>query len=115
MTPSGLVQAFLDLSVPVQLTITALGLGAIQQFRQGHIGRVGIFSAGALVLGTAYPIWSQLSEVWRIYAMIAVPFMGVAGLSYLSKTSLPSEFYKLALLLYGAAPVILVLVYGFPL
>lgn len=110
-----LVQEFLALPVPIQITIAALGLAAVQQYRQGHIGRVGIASAGALVIGTAYPIWGQLSEIWRIYAMVAVPFASIAGVSYLTGTSLPTEFYKIALLLYGAVPVILALVYGFPL
>jgi len=114
MIPSDLIGEFMELSVPLQLTIVALALAGVQQVRQGHIGRVGIVSAGVLVLGTAYPIWADLPEIWRMYAMIAVPFTGLAGVSYLTKTSLPSEFYKLALLLYGAAPVILALVYGFP-
>lgn len=115
MSIPGLAQEFFRLSVPLQATIAALGLAAVQQLRQGHIGRVGIVSAGAVVVGTAYPIWSQLTEIWRVYALVAVPFAFVAGISYLTKTSLPTEFYKIALLLYGGIPVILVLVYGLPL
>lgn len=115
MLPTDMIQAFLELSVRLQLTILALGIGAVQQFRQGHIGRVGIVSAGAIVLGTAYPIWSQLTGIWRIYAMVAAPFAFIAGISYITKISLFTGFYKIAYLLYGAIPVILVLVYGFPL
>ncbi|NHN46394.1 hypothetical protein G9464_02100 [Halostella sp. JP-L12] len=115
MSVKNLIQEFMELPVSLQLTIGALGLAAVQQSRQGHIGRVGIASAGAIVIGAAYPIWGQLPEMWRMYSIVAVPFTAIAALSYLSRTSLPTEFYKLALLLYGAIPVILALVYGFPL
>lgn len=109
------IEPFLELSVPMQATIAALGLAAVQQLRQGYIGRVGIASAGAIIFGSAYPIWNTLSEIWRLYTALAAAFAFIAGLSYLSKTSLSTEFYKTALLLYGGVPVILVLVYGFPL
>lgn len=109
------IQEFLRLSVPLQASVALLGLVAIQQLRQGHIGRVGIASAGVLVFGTAYPIWSQLSTMWRGYTAVAVVFAVIAGVSYLTKTSLTTGFYKIALLLYGAGPVIMVFLYGFPL
>lgn len=115
MVDVSIINAFLELPVSIQLTIGALALVALQQFRKGHIGRVGIVSAGALVIGTAYPIWSQLEGFWRIYVIAAVPFTFLAGVSYITKFSLPTGFYKLALLLYGAVPLILVLVIGFPL
>ncbi|ELZ79430.1 hypothetical protein C455_07597 [Haloferax larsenii JCM 13917] len=110
-----ILQEFLQLSVPLQATILLLGLIAVQQLRQGHIGRVGIASAGVLVFGTAYPIWNQLGGVWRIYTGASVVFAVVAGASYLTKTSLSSEFYKIALLLYGGGPIIMVFLFGFPL
>ena len=109
------VHAFLQLSVPLQATIALLVLVAIQQIRQGHIGRVGIASAGVLVFITAYPIWSELARMWQLYTAMAVFFAIIAAVSYLTKTSLSTGFYKLALLLYGAGPLIMVFLYGFPL
>ena len=109
------IHQFMQLSVPLQASIALLGLILVQQVRQGHIGRVGIASAGVLVFGTAYPIWSQLAEVWRLYTAIAVLFAIIAAISYLTKTSISTEFYKIALLLYGAGPIIMVFFYGFPL
>ncbi|MFP9193178.1 hypothetical protein ACLI4Q_16205 [Natrialbaceae archaeon A-CW1-1] len=99
-----IIDEFLQLSVPMQATILVLGLVAAQQVRQGHIGRVGIASAGAIVFGAAYPIWNTLSEIWKLYTAIAVVFAVIAGVSYLTKTSLSSEFYKIALMLYGGPP-----------
>ena len=115
MDLSSPIQEFMQLSIPLQATMALLVLIGIQQFRQGHIGRVGIASAGVLVFDTAYPIWNQLGEMWRIYTAMAVLFGVVAGFSYLTKVSLSTEFYKIALLLYGAGPLIMVFLYGFPL
>lgn len=109
------IEQFLALPVPLQVSIAALGLVAVQQFNKGHIGRVGIVSAAAIVIGAAYPIWGELSQIWKIYTAVAALFALIAAPSYLTKTSLPTEFYKIALLLYGAVPIILVLVLGFPL
>lgn len=115
MELSNPVQEFLQLSIPLQASIALLVLVGIQQLRQGHIGRVGIASAGVLVFTTAYPIWNQLAGLWRIYTGVAVVFGVIAGFSYLTKTSVSTEFYKIALLLYGAGPLIMVFLYGFPL
>lgn len=106
---------FLEQPVVIQLTILGLGLVAIQQIRQGHIGRVGIATAGILVVQQAYPIWGALSTPWRIYALLAALFGTVAAISYLTKTSLTTEFYKAAFLLLGGGTIIMVLWVGFPL
>lgn len=105
---------FIDLSFVFQLALLGLGLAAVQQFRQGYIGRVAIAGAAILVIQQAYPRWHSLSEIWQVYTGLAGVFGVIAGVSYLSKTSLSTEFYKIALLLYGAVPVILVLLLGFP-
>lgn len=109
------IQEFMQLSVTLQASVVLLGLIMIKQLRQGHIGRVGIASAGVLVFGNAYPIWNQLAGMWRLYTAVAVVFAIIAAFSYLTKTSLWTEFYKIALLLYGAGPIIMVFLYGFPL
>lgn len=108
------IESFLNLSVPIQVTIALFGLVAVQQLRQGHIGRVGIASAGVAVFVVAYPRWEMLPEIWRLYTVIGGVFAIIAGVSYLTKTSLPTEFYKTALLLFGGATVILVFLYGIP-
>jgi hypothetical protein len=109
------VQQFLEASLPFQATIGLLVLIAVQQIRQQHIGRVGIVSAGVLVLSTAYPVWNQLAAIWRIYTVVGVGFAAVAAPSYLTKTSLPSGFYRAALILYGGVTLILIFLYGLPL
>lgn len=109
------IQEFIQLSVPLQASVVLLALIVIQQLRQRHIGRVSIAGAGVLVFGTAYPILNQLAGMWRLYTAVAVVFAIIAAFSYLTKTGLSTEFYQIALLLYGAGPIIMVFLYGFPL
>lgn len=106
---------FLSLPVVLQLTILGLGLAALQQFRQGHIGRIGIAAAGILIIQQAYPVWNQLSSEWRLYSTVAGLFAIVAGFSYITKTSLPSEFYRAAFLLFGGGTIVMILWVGFPI
>lgn len=105
---------FLEQSFGVKLLIVGLALAGLQQSRQGHIGRVGIACAAIIVIQQAYPIWGQLSGAWRLYAMLAGIFGSIAAVSYISKTSLTTEFYQAALLLFGGGTVIMVLWFGFP-
>lgn len=109
------INVFLGFEITLQAVVILLILMAIQQIRQGHIGRVGIASAGVLVFVTAYPIWTELHAVWRGYTAVAVLFALIAGASYLTKTSLKTEFYRIAIVLYGGIPLILVFLYGLPL
>lgn len=110
-----LISRVLALPPVIQLTFVGLLLVAIQQIRQGHIGRVGIASAGILILQQAYPIWGELSVPWKLYTLLAVVFGMVAAVSYLTKTSLSSGFYKAALALFGGGTIIMVLFVGFPI
>lgn len=103
------------LSIPMLALVLLLVLTAIHQINKGHIGRVGIASAGVLVFTSAYPVWGSLQEVWRLYTILAGGFAIIAASSYMTKTSLPSEFYKIALVLYGGIPILLAWQFGFPL
>lgn len=109
------VSWFRELPFIFQLTLLGLLLAAVQQFRQGYIGRVAIAGSAILIVQYAYPRWPALPEIWQLYTIIAAVFGIIAGVSYLDKQRLPTEFYKASLLLYGAAPTALILLFGFPL
>lgn len=109
------LQRISGLSIPMLALVLLLILTAIHQINKGHIGRVGIASAGVLVFTSAYPVWASLQEVWRQYTVVAGVFAVIAASSYMTKTSLPSEFYKIALVLYGGIPILLAWQFGFPL
>jgi len=114
MNPLGLAEPLFSLSPVVQLGILGFVAIAIQQIRQGHIGRVGIFGAAIVVAQSAYPIWESLSIWVRSYTALAGIFGSIAILSYLTGTSLPSGFYRIALVLFGGGSLILVVVFVFP-
>jgi len=115
MIPENPITWFILQPLPLQLAVGGLALAAIQQFNQGHIGRVGIATAAILVIQMAYPIWGNLAPIWRIYTLISVIFGGVATVSYLTKTSLNTQFYRTAFWLYGGVTIILVMIYGMPI
>jgi hypothetical protein len=108
------IQWFLDLSVIFQLTLLGLLLAAIQQARQQYIGRIAIAGMAILIVQQAYPVWETLAPLWRYYTLVALVWGGIGTVTYLSKTSLPTEYYKTAYVIYGALPVGLVLLFGFP-
>lgn len=114
MGPEQAVQWFANLPVVFQLTLAGLALAGVQQARQGYIGRVAIAGMAILIVQQAYPMWGTLPQVWRYYTLGAIGWGGVGAVSYLSKTSLPTEYYKIALILYGAVPVGIILTFGFP-
>lgn len=114
MNPPELIESFLGLSPVVQLGLLGLGAVAIQQLRQGYIGRVGVFGSAVVIWQYAYPVWGTLHPYLKMYSIVAGLF-GVGGMAaYLTGTSLPSAYYKIALLLFGGIPLIFVIVFGFP-
>jgi len=67
-----------------------------------------------LIIQQAYPVWGTLPQIWKLYTFGAVAWGGIGAVTYLSDTSLPTEYYKIAFLLYGAVPVGIILWFGFP-
>lgn len=114
MGPEQLIDRFTELPFVFQLTLAGLALTAVQQARQGYMGRVAIAGAAILIVQQAYPIWNTLPSIWQYYTISAVVWGGTGAISYLTRTSLPTEYYKIALLLYGAIPAAIILTFGFP-
>ena len=114
MNPLELAETLFGLSPVVQLGILGFVGIAVQQIRQGHIGRVGIFGAAIVVAQYAYPAWESLSVWVRGYTALAGIFGSVSILSYLTGTSLPSGFYRIALVLFGGGSLIFIVVFVFP-
>lgn len=113
MNPEQLVQWILGLSPVFQLTIVGLTLAGIQQLKQGYIGRIAIAGMAILILQQTYPVWDTLAPVWRYYAIGGVVWGGIGVVTYLTDTSLPTEYYKIAFVVYGAIPVGIILLFGF--
>jgi len=88
--------------------LIVLGLQGVKQFRQGHIGRVEIVASVFLLSQIVVPNWSVAPTIIQWLTNIGVPVAVIAGLSYLFKESLPTEFYELAYLLFGSLTILVV-------
>ncbi|MEM2939306.1 MAG: hypothetical protein QXU95_03410 [Candidatus Bathyarchaeia archaeon] len=93
------------------LAILGLFLTAIMEIRQGHIGRIDIALNVFLLWQIYYPKWAMLSELFQWYLNISTPFAIVAILSYLIEESLPTEFYRFALILYGSLTILFIIIF----
>lgn len=109
-----IISWFASLSLILQLTLIGLTLVGLEQFRQGHIGRVGTVTLVIILLSFAYPSWSSLETIWRVYTLVGGLIAIIAGTSYITKKSLPTGFYKFVFVFYGAIPIGLILIFDFP-
>lgn len=92
------------------LVVAALVIGAIVEIRQGHIGRPMIAVNALLLWQLFYGTWGDLPTWLQAYLNGGTILGGLALISYATKVSLPTEFYKLAFLAYGSISVGVVVV-----
>lgn len=110
MLPQPIPDSFLVIpsSVGVLLLVGLLAAG-FMQFRQGYIGRIGIFCNGLIIGETLCPHWQLIPDWAQIYVYIALVLGIIALISYIFKKSLPQEFYQICLVAFGSASIIIVL------
>ena len=96
------------------LALAGLILYSLVEYRQGHIGRLGIAGNAFLLWQIFFPIWATLPNWFQWYLNLGTIFAIIAISSYLLKnlfrTSLPTEFYQIAYYLYGSLSIIIALV-----
>ena len=100
------------LVIPKELNlilIFGLIFAVFVQIRQGHIGRPGIVANSFIVIEMFAPHWDRLPEAAQIYLYGALVFGVIAAISYASKESLPTEFYKMAFILYSSLSILMIL------
>jgi len=102
---------FLPKSISM-LAIIVLIFTGIVEFRQGHIGRVGIFANAFLLWQIFYSSWQILPNWFQLYLDVGTAVGIVALLAYLAKEKLPTEFYQISFILYGSFSVILAIFVG---
>ena len=90
--------------------LALLSLYGLKEFRQGHIGRVGLTANVFLLWQLAYPVWANIPELGQLYLNVGTLMAIVAVPSYITKISLPTEFYTWAFRLYSSISVILAVV-----
>ena len=93
------------------LAIIGLVLVGIAEFRKGHIGRIAIAGNAFLLWQIFFPSWDILPTWFQWYLNLGTIFAIIAVPSYLLKnsfrTSLPTEFYKIAYVLYGSFSILI--------
>lgn len=87
--------------------LAILSLYGLKEFRQGHIGRIGIAANVFLLWQLVYPNWTQVPEIGQLYLNLGTLMAVVAVPSYVTKISLPTAFYNVAFKLYSSISVIL--------
>ena len=92
------------------IALIILVLAGIAEFRQGHIGRLGIAGNAFLLWQIFFPIFSTLPNWFQWYLNIGTILAIIAVPSYLFKFSLPSEFYTFSFIGYGSFSIILAIV-----
>jgi len=95
------------------VALIVLVLAGIAEFRQGHIGRLGIAGNAFLLWQIFYPTFLSLPNWFQWYLNIGTILAIIAIPSYLFKFSLPSEFYTFSFIGYGSFSVILAIVVPF--
>jgi hypothetical protein len=87
------------------LVIAALAIGALVEFRQGHIARPMIAVNALLLWQLFYADWSSLPTWLQVYLNGGSVVGVIAMASYTTKVSLPNGFYKVAFLVYGSLSI----------
>ena len=89
------------------LLFGALAIGALVEWRQGHIGRPAIAANALLLWQIFFHDWSGLPGWLQYYLDGSTVIGGVALGSYALKAPLASPFYTFALWGYGSITILL--------
>jgi len=93
--------------------LIGLIIAGIAEFRQGHIGRLGIAANAFLLWQIFFNVFTQLPIWFQWYLNIGTLFAIIAIPSYLFKFSLPKEFYQISFILYGSFSIIIAAIMPF--
>ncbi|MBI2654399.1 hypothetical protein HYX02_06355 [Candidatus Woesearchaeota archaeon] len=90
------------------IAMIGLVVAGIVEFRQSYIGRVGIFLNSLLLWQIFYHYFNNLPNWFQIYLNIGTIIGIIALVAYLSKESLPVEFYQISFLAYGSFSILII-------
>lgn len=90
-----------------------LFVAGIAEFRQGHIGRLGIAGNAFLLWQVFFGVWDKLPDYFQWYLNVGTLVAVIALASYVLKERLPTEFYQVCYLAYGSFSVLFTIVFAF--
>ena len=89
-----------------------MALLGLQEYAQGHIGRLGLAANAFFLWQIFFTKWLLLPELFQWYLNLGTIFAIVGVGSYLLRESLPTIFYRIALVLYGSISIIVIIILG---
>ena len=95
------------------ISLLGLIIAGIAEFRQGHIGRLGIAANAFLLWQIFFSVWGALPIWVQWYLNVGTILAVIAIFSYLFKLSLIKEFYQVAFILYGSFSLIFAIIFYF--
>jgi hypothetical protein len=79
------------------------------EIRKHHIGRISMVANVFLLWQVFYNNFALLPGFLQWYLNVGSILAVIGLLTYLSRSSLPSGFYKITFLLYGSLPVLIII------
>jgi hypothetical protein len=99
-----------NISIGILVVLLFIGIADI---RHGYLGRPEIVANVFFLWQIFYNIWNTLSPFLQIYLDIGSICAILAGISYVFRESLPTEFYTFTFIAYSSISIIVLLfVYG---
>lgn len=99
--------------LPSNISFLALGgliVAGLMEFRQGHIGRVGIALNAFLLWQIFFSSWGVLPDWFQLYLNAGTIFAAIALVTYTLHFRLPSIFYSISFIGYGSLSLIAAIV-----
>jgi|SRR5664280_2138322 hypothetical protein len=95
------------------IAMIILLVAGFAEYRQGYIGRVAIFGNAMLLWQVFFASWDKLPDFFQWYLNIGTAVAVIAIVSYVTRQSLPSEFYTICYVAYGSISVLLAIFFAF--
>ena len=90
------------------IALVLLLIASIAELRKHHIGRVALAANVFLLWQIFYSTFQQLPGVFQWYLDLGSVVAVVGLFTYLTRSSLPSKFYNITMVLYGSLSVVAV-------
>jgi hypothetical protein len=109
-----MLPSFIVLPKSVSLIVMVVLLVAgIAEYRQGHIGRIAIAGNAFLLWQIFFGVWEKLPNFFQWYLNLGTVVAVIAIISYVTRESLPTEFYQFCYFAYGSFSVLLTIIFAF--
>jgi len=95
------------------IAMIILFVAGIAEYRQGHIGRVAIAGNAFLLWQIFFGVWEKLPDYFQWYLNLGTVVAVIAIASYITRESLPTEFYQFCYLAYGSFSVLITIIFAF--